>query len=91
MSVRPFLRVPVGLATVSLLSVLALSSGFLVSQATVSAGRYVVLGFTAERSENPARSTAGNLLRGAGPTDPSRHITRSAECKSTKAQVSQLW
>ncbi|MBZ5683390.1 MAG: hypothetical protein LAP86_00015 [Acidobacteriia bacterium] len=37
MSVRPFLRVPVGLATVSLLSVLALSSGFLVSQATVSA------------------------------------------------------
>jgi len=38
MSVRPFLRVPVGLATVSLLSVLALSSGFLAAQATVSAG-----------------------------------------------------
>jgi hypothetical protein len=37
MSVRPFLRVPVGLATVSLLSVLALSSGFLAAQATVSA------------------------------------------------------
>ena len=37
MSVRPFRRVPVGLATVSLLSVLALSSGFLASQATVSA------------------------------------------------------
>jgi hypothetical protein len=38
MSVRPFLRVPVGLATVSLLSVMALSSGFLAAQATVSAG-----------------------------------------------------
>jgi hypothetical protein len=38
MSVRPFLRVPVGLATVSLLSVLALSSRFLAAQATVSAG-----------------------------------------------------
>ena len=37
MSVRPFPRVPVGLATVSLLSVLALSSGFLTAQATVSA------------------------------------------------------
>jgi len=37
MSVRPLLRVPVGLATVSLLSVLALSSGFLAAQATVSA------------------------------------------------------
>jgi len=38
MSIRPFLRVPVGWATVSLLSVLALSSGFLAGQATVSAG-----------------------------------------------------
>lgn len=37
MSVRPFLRIPVGLATVSLLSVLALSSGFLAAQATISA------------------------------------------------------
>jgi len=37
MSVRPFLRVSLGLATVSLLSVLALSSGFLIAQATVSA------------------------------------------------------
>ena len=38
MGVRSFLRVPVGLATVSLLSVMALSSGFLAAQATVSAG-----------------------------------------------------
>lgn len=37
MSARPFLHIPLGLATVSLLSVLALSSGFLAAQATVSA------------------------------------------------------
>ena len=37
MSIRPFLRVPAGLATVSFFSVLALSSGFLSAQATVSA------------------------------------------------------
>ena len=38
MSVRPFLPVPVGLATVLVLSVLVLSPRFIAAQATVSAG-----------------------------------------------------